>query len=67
TNNNNSNRASTDKKNNTEPAIRQRPKSAGALKPTEKSSSGVDFDELLRKGAEKKRTELREERRKKEE
>ncbi|CAF1409267.1 unnamed protein product [Adineta steineri] len=67
TNNNNSNRASTDKKNNTEPTIRQRPKSAGALKPTEKSSSGVDFDELLRKGAEKKRTELREERRKKEE
>ena len=32
-----------------------------------RSTSGVDFNELLRKGAEKKRAEMREERRKREE
>ncbi|CAF2411361.1 unnamed protein product [Rotaria sp. Silwood2] len=69
--NTNSAKLSSDKKNKTETTIRQRPKSAGTSKSietyTDKPSSGVDFNELLRKAAEKKRTELREERRKKEE
>ncbi|CAF3345152.1 unnamed protein product [Rotaria socialis] len=67
----NSEKLSTDKKNKTDTANRQRPKSAGVSKNTEmfveKPSSGVDFRELLRKAADKKRRELREEHRKKEE
>jgi hypothetical protein len=63
---------STDKKNKSDYNNRQRPKSAGVSKSIEtyinqRPSSGVDFDELLRKAAAKKRVELKEERRKKEE
>ncbi|CAF0975606.1 unnamed protein product [Rotaria sp. Silwood1] len=67
----NSVKLSTDKKNKTETTTRQRPKSAGTSKSVEtyrdRPSSGVDFNELLRKAAGKKRAELREERRKKDE
>ncbi|UJR21241.1 hypothetical protein I4U23_024336 [Adineta vaga] len=58
------------KKTTSDSTNRQRPKSAGISKSIEsfvdKPSSGVDFDELLRKASAKKRAELREERRKKE-
>ncbi|CAF0873620.1 unnamed protein product [Adineta ricciae] len=61
--------SSSNKKSKADKTNRQRPTSAGVSKSIEtyvdKPPSGVDFDELLREAAVKKRAEMREERRRK--